>query len=407
MNQTQLDTALAEIQFQATPEQMALKVTVTSIFSLISLIGALFVVCSILFINFYRPALGTRLSLRLTFWIALADVTYSIFAYVLQKQITSTATCAFLLWGYVEFTLLPIFLTATIGFNLMAIFVHDIANVVKYQRFYVPFSIGLSLIISLIPVIAGQFEVDPVVGACWYSATYTIHTIVWEICTLFLWIFLAVLYCIFAVSFVIYKLIRHEKYLMKSTNGTSHIVNRRTYRAMRRIVLYPLVPVLTQTFNCLCEFDTFVNRRLNFTLYFLSAVGPATVGLLNAIVFLFDPAVRQLFKGNTSSTTNSVSYHENENSIKPKLCDHDAQYPIDIPEDSHDWRKSYNIQMNVLDTKNSLTETSSVKLQSIDDVRETHVRWADHRNSFSPLTETPQVSQPSESTGRLHVMAYI
>ncbi|KAK9764030.1 hypothetical protein K7432_008819 [Basidiobolus ranarum] len=407
MDRTQFDASLEQIRFDATPEQMALKATVTSIISMISLIGAVFVVCAIIFIRFYRPALGNRLSLRLTFWIALADVTYSIFAYILQKKITSTEACAFLLWGYVEFTLLPIFLTAAIGFNLMAIFVHDISDVMKYQRFYVPFSIGLSLVISVIPVIAGQFEVDPLVGACWYSATYTIHTIIWEICTLFLWIFLGVIYCLFAVSFVIYKLIRHEKYLKKNTNTNSHVVNRKTHRAMRRIILYPIVPIITQTFNCVCEFDTFVNRRLNFTLYFLSAVGPAMVGLLNAIVFLFDPAVHQLFKANPSTTSNSVSYQEQEKSTKPKVYEIEDQYPLDQTIDPYNWSSSYNIQMDTLNTKDSLSESTSDKLESIEETRETHIRWADRRTSVSPLTESQQRLPPPESSAKLHVMTYI
>ncbi|KAK9767655.1 hypothetical protein K7432_002379 [Basidiobolus ranarum] len=296
------------IVYDASDYQVGIKSILTSIFSGLSLLGGLFVVSTITYIRVYRPQLANRLSLKLTFWIALADIVYSIFVFVLQWKITSNQICAFLLWGYLEFTLLPIFLTATIAFNLHAIFVSDIYDVVRYQKYYFPFALTLATSISLIPLIAGQFEADPVVGTCWYSSTYTSKTMIWETCTLFGWVFIVVLYCIFAVCFIGYKLHKHDKNLRSNISVDIQFVSRKTNKAMRRIILYPMVPIFTQTFNCLCEFYTFIHRELYFSLYLLSAVLPACVGLLNAVVFIFDPAVRELlYRGTQRSTSQSTS----------------------------------------------------------------------------------------------------
>ncbi|KAK9763551.1 hypothetical protein K7432_009662 [Basidiobolus ranarum] len=292
-----------QIVYDASDHQVEVKRLITFIFSGLSLLGGVFVVSTIVYIRIYRPLLANRLSLKLTFWIALADIVYSIFVLVLQQKITSNQLCAFLLWGYLEFTLLPIFLTATIAFNLHAIFVSDIYDVVRYQKYYFPFALTLATVISSVPLIAGQFEADPVVGSCWYRGTYTTKTMIWEMCTLFGWVFLVVLYCIFAVCFIGYKLHQHEKYLRSNISVDIQLVNRKTSKAMRRIILYPVVPIVTQTFNCLCEFYTFVHRELYFSLYLLSAVLPACVGLLNAVVFIFDPAVRELLRGSSQRST--------------------------------------------------------------------------------------------------------
>ncbi|ORX91045.1 hypothetical protein K493DRAFT_304398 [Basidiobolus meristosporus CBS 931.73] len=293
--------------YDASDNQVEIKRIITSIFSAISLLGGIFVVLTITYIRVYRPLLANRLSLKLTFWIALADIVYSVFVLILQRKITSNQLCALFLWGYLEFTLLPVFLTATIAFNLHAIFVSDIYDVVRYQKFYFPSALTLATSISLVPLAANQFEADPVVGTCWYSSTYTSRTMIWEICTLFGWVFIVVLYCIFAVCFIGYKLHKHEQNLRSNISVDMHFVNRKMNKAMRRIILYPVVLIVTQTFNCLCEFYTFIHGELYFSLYLLSAVLPACAGLLNAVVFIFDPAVRELLHSNRRESTTSGS----------------------------------------------------------------------------------------------------
>ncbi|KAI9593886.1 hypothetical protein BDF19DRAFT_151424 [Syncephalis fuscata] len=68
-------------------------------------------------------------------------------------------------------------------------------------------------------------------------------------------------------------------------------------RAAGRIVLYPLVPILTQTLTIASEIDTYINGRVRFGLYLASYAAASCPGLLNALAFIvFDPAVHNILR---------------------------------------------------------------------------------------------------------------
>ncbi|ORX97522.1 hypothetical protein K493DRAFT_314042 [Basidiobolus meristosporus CBS 931.73] len=316
------------------------------VLSSLSLVGAVVVIITILCIRSWKAEVGSRVSLTLTFWIACSDLLFSIFSLLLASTLVSNATCSFFLWGYVEFTLLPIFLTVAIGFNLQMVFVHGSKNLLRYQRLYVPVCVAVSLLISLLPVVAKQFQLDPAVNSCWYQSTYTTGTILWEVLTFYGWILLGVAYCVLAVIMVAWKLHVNNKRLANNTGPIhSHLIGHKTSRAVRRIALYPLIPIVTQTFNFVSEFDTFVSRDMNSTLYVLSAVTPVCMGLLNAVVFMFDPAF-QLFwrelrsgKSFSLSITTTSGYQENKSGVSlpsPKTINVKYQKFTDEPEETRE-----------------------------------------------------------------------
>ncbi|ORY05352.1 hypothetical protein K493DRAFT_345110 [Basidiobolus meristosporus CBS 931.73] len=260
-----------------------------------------------------KPHIANRVSIGLTMWKAVADIFYSIVYLISQGSVVNLATCRFVLWGYVEFTLLSIFLTCAIAFNLQAIFVNELSTIIYVQRFYFPFTLALSLIISLIPLISGQFAYDPLVGNCWYREQYSTSTMIWEMSTFYGWIFLGIVYCSVAVALVTIRLIRNEREMQRNISPRATKIRRNINKVVTRIILYPVIPIVAQSFNFITELVTFYTRRLTFTLYFLSAAGPASIGFLNFLVFLFDPAFQKLvreLRNAESSSTQSSNHHE-------------------------------------------------------------------------------------------------
>ncbi|RKP05268.1 hypothetical protein THASP1DRAFT_26203 [Thamnocephalis sphaerospora] len=68
-------------------------------------------------------------------------------------------------------------------------------------------------------------------------------------------------------------------------------------RAAGRIVLYPLVPILTQTLTIASEIDTYLTGHVRFSLYIASYAAASCPGLLNALAFIvFDPAVHNIIR---------------------------------------------------------------------------------------------------------------
>ncbi|ORX82311.1 hypothetical protein K493DRAFT_388750 [Basidiobolus meristosporus CBS 931.73] len=297
----------SDVVSDVSAEQLRIKSLVSFVVSIMSLLGAAFIVITILVMRLYKPHIANRVSIWLTFWKALADIFYSIVYLISQHSVVNLATCKFVLWGYVEFTLLSIFLTCTIAFNLQAIFVNEFNSMIAIQRFYFPLSLILSLAISIIPLIADQFVFDPLVGNCWYRDQYTTPAMIWEMTTFYGWIFLGVVYCTIAVALVTTKLVRNEKRLRQNVSPGTAKLNRNINNVVARIILYPVIPILTQSFNFITEVVTFFSRRLVFPLYFLSSFGPASIGFLNFLVFLFDPAFRRLIKELRSGTSTEPS----------------------------------------------------------------------------------------------------
>ncbi|KAK9763842.1 hypothetical protein K7432_009135 [Basidiobolus ranarum] len=303
----------ADVINDVSPEQIVIKSLVSEIMSVLSLLGACFIVITIIFTRIYKPHIANRVSISLTLWKAFADLAYSIIYLISQKSSMNLATCKFVLWGYVEFTLLSIFLTCTIAFNIQAIFVSELSQIFFIQRFYLPVSLVVSLTISLIPLLADQFTYDPLVGNCWYRDQYTTPTMIWEMCTYYGWIFLGIVYCSIVVILVTIRLIRNERQFRQNISPTTTKLHRNINKIVGRIILYPIIPIIAQSFNFITEIVTFYSRRLTFSLYLLSAVGPASIGFLNFLVFLFDPAFQKLVKElryGASSTSNPTDHHD-------------------------------------------------------------------------------------------------
>src|SRR5581483_2420710 len=134
--------------------------------------------------------------------------------------------------------------------------------------------------------------------------------IVWQWTTLHGWIVLSILYCSFSVFTIVRRLRKTSKSFIDITrsqsisnpNRTSMISQTRSYKrqlminqAVKRIVLYPLVPVISFTFNISAGFVFYITQQNFFEASMLSNIGTSSQGLFNAIMFCFDPAMRKVW----------------------------------------------------------------------------------------------------------------
>ncbi|ORY07726.1 hypothetical protein K493DRAFT_295361 [Basidiobolus meristosporus CBS 931.73] len=258
-------------------------------------------------LKYYDRHLVNRVSLRLNKWMALVDVGFC-GAQILNVQNNNDSIwCALSVWLIVWFTLLYLFLNTMIAFNLQIVFVHGKSNTSSYVKYYYIISFSLSLIISLTPFFEGKYGYYSIAETCWWTNSYTSKTILWEWMTYLGWIAISVLYCTIAVSLVIYKLVKESRIIREQIQHTaSHElgsewqgktnIDRDVLKAVRRIVLYPIIPIFTQGVNIMQEMDVYVHREANFYLFFLAYFAGALQGTFNTLVFLFDPAVVHAYK---------------------------------------------------------------------------------------------------------------
>jgi len=64
---------------------------------------------------------------------------------------------------------------------------------------------------------------------------------------------------------------------------------------VRRIMWYPIVPLITQTVNFLVETDVYINKRVSYALLIVSTLNTLQ-GVLNTLAFLQDIAVNRAYR---------------------------------------------------------------------------------------------------------------
>ncbi|KAK9766000.1 hypothetical protein K7432_005231 [Basidiobolus ranarum] len=258
-------------------------------------------------LKYYDRHLVDRVSLRLNKWVALVDVGYCGAQILNIQNNKDTVWCMLSVWLLILFTLLYLFLNTMIAFNLQIVFVHGKNNTSSYVKYYYGASLFLSLLISITPFFERKYGFYAESKTCWWTNGYTSRTILWEWMTYLGWIVASVLYCIIAIGLVIYKLIKESRLIRSHIHHTTNHelgsewqgktnIDKDILKAVRRILLYPMIPIFTQGINIVQEMDIYIHRRANFPLFFLAYFAGSLQGTFNAIVLLFDPAVIHAWK---------------------------------------------------------------------------------------------------------------
>ncbi|ORY06476.1 hypothetical protein K493DRAFT_296005 [Basidiobolus meristosporus CBS 931.73] len=260
--------------------------------NLISMFFSLSVVLIFIIFHSFKSHLVNRVSLRLTFAVAVVDLFYSGFQIVSDISQESGLLCALSVWGHIQTTHLSTFLTAMIAFNLQVIFVHGKRQTQAYEKYYFSVAGLLSLAISLPPLLGGRLGHDLYQESCWYNIYDASERMLWTWVTLYFWTMLGVFYCCIVVLLVVIKIARERRNRRKFFTSDSITIESTMNKVVRRVILYPIIPILTQSFNLISELDIYLNKRINYTFLLLSFIGTSSQGILNAIVFLVDPAIQ-------------------------------------------------------------------------------------------------------------------
>jgi hypothetical protein len=131
---------------------------------------------------------------------------------------------------------------------------------------------------------------------CFFRDSGTKLSIVWQWAVYYSWEIICILYCTATLISVVIKLSKqslnnvsdktmtsqHEKNALRNKTIMSLVV--------KRIIWYPIVPIITQAPNFLVETDIYINQKVNYAFLIMSTFF-ASQGFLNTIVFMQDIAV--------------------------------------------------------------------------------------------------------------------
>ncbi|RUS20546.1 hypothetical protein BC937DRAFT_94981 [Endogone sp. FLAS-F59071] len=273
-----------------------------------SIVAAVGVFTITLLMRLYDKKLVDRVSLRLSLSISITDflqaIALELWAFSSDFNDTGCAGVTFLVvWLSNQY----LFLSVAIAVNLQYLFLYKKPFNPALEKWYYIFAISLSLLSGAIPLAAGRFGADQAQQACWYKPSYTALSQKWEYGSYIIPNVFCIVYCLVVVLMVAAKLKQESRELDKqiSCRTTSDnkeekldptsIIRRKTRRAVnrvvRRIILYPIIPAVTQLGFIVSEVYLYLYKEPSFALNLWGVPTSAIPGLCNFIAFLIDPAV--------------------------------------------------------------------------------------------------------------------
>ncbi|ORX93322.1 hypothetical protein K493DRAFT_408447 [Basidiobolus meristosporus CBS 931.73] len=250
---------------------------------------------------FYNRRLVDRVTLRLTVANSTADLIYS--AMMLWGALITTdgTSCHIFMWGFIEFTLLPLFLSVAIATNLCAVYVWGARQTQRFEVYYFAIPIVLSLAISVPLPAFHRFGWLDDAKLCWYVPNGP-ETLIWLALTYHLWIVLCVVILLIQVGFIVHKLRSdrsspgNKEAVSRSIVTTQQRLEKTVKKVLIRVIFYPIVPMITQSLSIIVYMNAFANGYWNFGLMFSWCFFTAIQASLNALVFLFDPSVQNTWE---------------------------------------------------------------------------------------------------------------
>ncbi|CAG8465081.1 18702_t:CDS:2 [Dentiscutata erythropus] len=141
----------------------------------------------------------------------------------------------------------------------------------------------------------------------------------------------SILYCAIVVIMVIRKLKSVAKkvdYSLSTSQSSSYpglVDNTVISSVVKRVMWYPVVPLVAQFFSSFVEIYAYINRVVYYPLYLLCFIGMSLQGLLNALVFSQDIAVTRTFQDVKLqwwiSNVNSYEFHYPHRSHSKAITD--------------------------------------------------------------------------------------
>ncbi|KAK9766375.1 hypothetical protein K7432_004595 [Basidiobolus ranarum] len=261
-----------------------------------SVVSAALVTLTFLGLSWFKGELTESISFRLSIWIAVVDIFYSLFN-ILNHAFTNPGfLCTSSAWGISFTSLFFVFLSVSLAFNLQATVVHNKPEKPKWEKIYIFTSLALALVLSLAPLPFDVFGYDSNNNICWFISTHQ-HRAVWETLTFLSWSILGVVYSVVVVAMITERFIRQVRCISALENlSDSHSINIDRSKIINLaalfITFYALVPAITQTFNLLAEFMVLDGLKVSFPLLMAAVISSSIQGIVNSIVFALDPTLR-------------------------------------------------------------------------------------------------------------------
>lgn len=266
--------------------------------------NAFSIFCCVLVLTLYfffkkrHPASVDRVSIRLAVATSGVDLLYS-FIQIWSNLPLTEDQCGIATFSYVFVTLLSCFLIAMVAVNLHLVFLLNKERTEVYEPWYYILSFVLALIISSVGWFSDQYGMDPVITGCWFSKDGTLEGLVWQWLVLYGWIALIFLYCLTVVIAVSWHIHRQLSRIERSTSGSTSaplhkLRQRKRLQVLRRILLYPSIPLISQALSVVVAMDIYFTREHTFALVILSFATTSLQGMLNSSIFLTDPMILPL-----------------------------------------------------------------------------------------------------------------
>lgn len=282
--------------------------TLTEVLDGISIAVGFIVIIAVILIRIYRPQLGQTITVRLSGWIALADVLVCSIQiiYIHGNELfkdTSTLALGFVLTSLQTSSLFFVYLTVCIAINLhLTILTSRYRNVAEAID---PWMVPVSFIWANVTTIPFHFlfkaEWNSQIGGFVKEPAWAAPYYMWG--SQYIWQLLGEVYCAIVIILVLVKLFRLRSYqkeqsTVQNQNQTDSAdqharSGRRITFVMLRIVWYPVIPIITQTWLIVMNS---IPPPQNLPWINLNNIMSALQGILNGIVFCLNPATYALWQ---------------------------------------------------------------------------------------------------------------
>ncbi|ORY04617.1 hypothetical protein K493DRAFT_333861 [Basidiobolus meristosporus CBS 931.73] len=288
---------------------------ITILLNCLSASTSLLIIVLITAIYSYNSKYADRVSFRIAFLISWVDLFYAIFLILSYVSAGPTSFCTFVAWGALWTDLLYIFLNIIVALNLQVVFLHGTEKIRHFENLLVCGSFICATVISLGPTMHHKLGYDPArPSSCWFIDLDSGSTLFWEWAAQHIWIILGCIYLSTVSLLTVIKLFRHTNHFPQVSHECNPAVKRMVNMAVRRIVLYPIVPILTHTSKIVFLSSEFFGIEYPFPLRIIGLSATSSQGILNAAVFLFDPAIYVIWKATRGKrrehSKTKVSYHK-------------------------------------------------------------------------------------------------
>ncbi|KAI7886117.1 hypothetical protein K492DRAFT_190340 [Lichtheimia hyalospora FSU 10163] len=227
-----------------------------------------------------------RVSLRLTAAISMTDLVSAISLVVYTLVGNDGPTCSTVAFLIIWLTNQYIFLSTAIAFNIQWLYLQDRYYNPAFEKWYYIISFLLAIITAVVPLGSNILGYDTAQGVCWYTPSETSTVQLWEYGTYIVPQLACLLYSSVVVLIVIIKLKRDASFQFHEKDPSDDIVS----RIVRRILLYPMTPLLTQLGFIVSEIYMFHNKQVSYPLNVWGVSTKGLPGFFNLVGLLVDPA---------------------------------------------------------------------------------------------------------------------